>query len=278
MTDVPTVQLNDGTEIPQLGFGVWQVPADDAERVVAEALKVGYRHIDTAAIYGNEEGVGRAIAASGVPREQLWVTTKLWVGDFKEGNTKQALRTSLEKLGLDYVDLYLIHWPSPEDEAYVQAYQDMEELKAEGLTRSIGVSNFLPEHLDAVIGASSTVPSVNQIEVHPVLQQRDVQAADASHGIATQAWSPLAQGEVFGDEPIVAAAEAHGVNPAQVIIRWHLQRGRILFPKSVTPERIASNFDVFGFELSADELEAIDGLERDGRRGAHPATFNPASQ
>ncbi|GAA1142254.1 aldo/keto reductase [Nesterenkonia lutea] len=276
MTAVPTIALNDGTEIPQLGFGVWQVPADDAADVVAEALKVGYRHIDTAAVYGNEEGVGRAIANSGIPREELYVTTKLWVGDFKAGRTKEALRTSLQKLGLDYVDLYLIHWPSPADEAYLDAWKAMEELQAEGLTRSIGVSNFLPEHLDRVLEAGTIVPAINQVEIHPALQQRSIQEADEKHGIKTQAWSPLAQGAVFEDEPVVAAAQAHGVSPAQAVIRWHLQRGRILFPKSVTPERIASNFDVFGFELSEAELSAIDSLERDGRSGPNPAEFNPS--
>ena len=275
MTAVPEITLNDGTTIPQLGFGVWQVPADEAQDVVAEALKVGYRHIDTAAIYGNEEGVGRAIAESGIPREELYITTKLWVSDFKAGQTKEALRTSLQKLGLDYVDLYLIHWPSQEDEKYLEAWKALEELQAEGLTRSIGVSNFLPHHLDRVAEVGTKTPAINQIELHPALQQRQVQEANESRGIKTQAWSPLAQGAVFGDEPIVKAAEAHGVSPAQVIIRWHLQQGRILFPKSVTPERIASNFDVFGFELSDAEVDAITALERDGRTGMHPDSFNP---
>ena len=275
MTAVPEITLNDGTTIPQLGFGVWQVPADEAQDVVAEALKVGYRHIDTAAIYGNEEGVGRAIAESGIPREELYITTKLWVSDFKAGQTKEALRTSLQKLGLDYVDLYLIHWPSQEDEKYLEAWKALEELQAEGLTRSIGVSNFLPHHLDRVAEVGTKTPAINQIELHPALQQRQVQEANESRGIKTQAWSPLAQGAVFGDEPIVKAAEAHGVSPAQVIIRWHLQQGRILFPKSVTPERIASNFDVVGFELSDAEVDAITALERDGRTGMHPDSFNP---
>ncbi|NLS09447.1 aldo/keto reductase [Nesterenkonia sp. MY13] len=276
MTAVPTITLNDGTSIPQLGFGVWQVPAEQAEEVVTHALQAGYRHIDTAAIYGNEDGVGAAIAKSGIPRDELYVTTKLWVSDFKAGSTHQALETSLQKLGLDAVDLYLIHWPSPADEKYLEAWKALEELQAKGLTRSIGVSNFLPEHLDRVAETGSVTPAINQVEIHPALQQREIQEANKKYGIATQAWSPLAQGAVFGDEPIVAAAEAHGVTPAQVIIRWHLQRGRILFPKSVTPARIEQNFDVFGFELTDAELDAIDALDRDERTGFHPAEFNPA--
>lgn len=274
MTTVPDVTLNDGTTIPQLGFGVWQVPADVVESVVSKALEVGYRHIDTAAIYGNEEGVGRAIAKSGIPREELYVTTKLWVSDFGREEAKAALQTSLEKLGLDDVNLYLIHWPAPEKDKYVESWQGLEDLQQEGLTRSIGVSNFLPEHLQRVIDLGGKKPVVNQIEIHPALQQREAQQANAEHGVATQAWSPLAQGAVFEDEPVVAAASAHGVTPAQVVIRWHLQQGRILFPKSVTPERIEANFDVLGFELSEGEMTAIDGLERDGRTGPNPATFN----
>ena len=277
MTAVPTVKLNDGTEIPQLGFGVWQVPADDAERVVSKALEIGYRHIDTAAIYANEEGVGRAIAASGIPRDQLYVTTKLWVSDFGRHEARAAMETSLEKLGLDHVDLYLTHWPSPATDQYLEAWQGLQDLAGEGLTTSIGVSNHLPEHLERVIALGGRTPAINQIEIHPFLQQRDVEAADRKHGIATQAWSPLAQGEVFGEAPVTAAAEAHDVTPAQVVIRWHLQQGRILFPKSVTDERIASNFDVFGFDLTQDELAAIDGLEKNGRRGPDPAEFNPGS-
>jgi 2,5-diketo-D-gluconate reductase A len=276
MTAVPTVTLNDGSTIPQLGFGVWQVPADQADDVVTKALQAGYRHIDTAAVYGNEEGVGAAIAKSGVPREELYVTTKLWVSDFKHGKTRQALETSLSKLGLDSVDLYLIHWPAPADEKYLEAWSALEQLRSEGMTRSIGVSNFIPEHLNRVAETGSVLPAVNQVEIHPALQQRDIQAANEKYGIATQAWSPLAQGAVFKDQPIVDAATAHGVTAAQVIIRWHLQRGRILFPKSVTDSRIKENFNVFGFQLTPQQLQAIDALERNERTGMEPATFNPS--
>lgn len=276
MTAVPTVTLNDGSAIPQLGFGVWQVPAAQAEEVVGKALQVGYRHLDTAAVYGNEEGVGAAIAESGIPREELYVTTKLWVSDFKAGKTHQALETSLSKLGLDSVDLYLIHWPAPADEKYLEAWGALEQLQREGKTRSIGVSNFLPEHLNRVADTGSVIPAVNQVEIHPALQQRDIQAANEKYGIATQAWSPLAQGAVFKDQPIVETAAAHGVTVAQVIIRWHLQRGRILFPKSVTDSRIRENFDVFGFQLTQEQLQDIDALERNERTGPYPGTFNPA--
>lgn len=275
MATVPTISLNDGTEIPQLGFGVWQVPANEAERVVSKALEVGYRHIDTAAIYGNEEGVGRAIANSGIPRDELYITTKLWVADFGRAEAKRAMETSLAKLGLDYVNLYLTHWPAPATTRYLDAWLGLEDLADAGLTRSIGVSNHLPEHLDRVVAQGERVPAVNQVEVHPALQQRNITEANARHGIATQAWTPLGRGGTFEDAPVAEAAEAHGVSPAQVIIRWHLQRGRILFPKSVTDSRIASNFDVFGFELTTDELTAIDGLDRGERTGGDPATFNP---
>lgn len=276
MTAVPQIRLNDGHTIPQLGFGVWQVPADTAQAVVTEALETGYRHIDTAAAYRNEEQVGAAVAASGIPREELYITTKLWVTDFKADRVEQAMASSLEKLGMDYVDLYLIHWPAPEDEAYLHAWEALEGLQSQGLSRSIGVSNFLPEHLDRVAESGSVTPAVNQVEIHPALQQREIQAADEKYGIATQAWSPLAQGLVFEDEPVTTAAEDHGVTPAQAVLRWHLQRGRIVFPKSVTPERIRQNFDVFGFELTEEQLRAIDALDRNERTGPSPAEFNPS--
>ncbi|BCJ39701.1 oxidoreductase [Actinoplanes ianthinogenes] len=269
-----TVKLNNGVEIPQLGFGVWQVPGAGTEAAVSTALEVGYRSIDTASAYGNEAGVGRAIAASGLPRDQVFVTTKLWIADLGRAAARDALRASLDRLGLDHVDLYLIHWPAPATDAYLDAWQTLEELQAEGLTRAIGVSNFLPEHLDRVIALGGTVPAVNQIELHPALQNRATVAANAERGIATEAWSPLAQGAVLTEPAVLAAAEAHGVTAAQVVLRWHLQKGTVVIPKSVTPSRIAANFDVFGFTLTDAEIAAIDALDRDGRTGPHPATFN----
>ncbi|XVU29222.1 aldo/keto reductase [Actinoplanes sp. CA-054009] len=274
MTAIPTVTLNDGVTIPQLGFGVFQVPGAETRAAVATALEAGYRSIDTASAYGNEAGVGRAIAASGLLRDELFVTTKLWVSDFGRTPTRDALRRSLDALGLDHVDLYLIHWPAPATDAYLETWQALEELRAEKLTRSIGVSNFLPEHLDRVVALGGAVPSVNQIELHPALQNRETVAANTAHGIVTEAWSPLAQGAVLGAAPVVAAAREHGVTPAQVVLRWHLQQGRVVIPKSVTPARVAANLDVFGFDLSAPELAAIDALENDGRTGPHPASYN----
>ncbi|GAA2710539.1 aldo/keto reductase [Actinoplanes palleronii] len=269
-----TITLNNGVEIPQLGYGVFQIPDAATEAAVTTALDAGYRSIDTAAVYGNETGVGRALAASDLARDDLFITTKLWIADLGRASARDALNASLDRLGLDRVDLYLIHWPAPATDAYLEAWQGLEDLLAEGLTRAIGVSNFLPEHLDRVIALGGTVPAVNQIELHPALQNRESVAANAKHGIATEAWSPLAQGAVLEDAAVVAAASAHGVSPAQVVLRWHLQQGRIVIPKSVTPARIAANLDVFGFDLSGEELVAIDGLERDGRTGPHPATFN----
>jgi 2,5-diketo-D-gluconate reductase A len=267
---VPTVTLNDGRTIPQLGFGVWQVSADDIVASVAKALEVGYRHIDTAAIYGNEEGVGKAIAESGVPREELFITTKLWNARHGRSDAVAAAKESLERLGLDYVDLYLIHWPVPGQDRYVDAWLGLEDVQSQGLSRSIGVSNFQPDHLRRVIAAGSVVPAVNQIEVHPTFTQRDVIAVNDEFGIKTEAWSPLGLGEDLSNETVGTIASDLGKTPAQVIIRWHLQEGRIVFPKSVTPSRIEENFDVFGFELSDDQVSAISALNRDNRIGGDP--------
>ncbi|WP_425429799.1 aldo/keto reductase [Corynebacterium pacaense] len=268
-----SITLNDGTSIPQLGFGVFQIPDEDTTAAVSTALEAGYRSIDTAAIYGNEGGVGRAIAESGLPRGELHVTTKLWISDLD--NAGAALRTSLDKLGLEQVDLYLIHWPAPADtDAYLRAWRSLVELREEGLTRSIGVSNFQPEHLERIIDDTGVTPAVNQVELHPRFQNLEVAAANRKHGIATEAWSPLAQGDVLGDETITRAAAEHGVTPAQIVLRWHLQEGRIIIPKSVTPSRIAENIDIFGFELAAEEIAAIDALNRDERRGPNPNEFS----
>jgi len=272
--NVPTVALSDGRTMPQLGFGVFQVPDAETTAAVAVALAAGYRSIDTAAVYGNERGVGRALAESGLARDELFVTTKLWIDGLGRAAAREGLEESLEKLGLDHVDLYLIHWPAPATDAYLDAWQGLEDLRGAGLTRSIGVSNFLPEHLDRVAALGAAVPVVNQVELHPALQNRATAEANARHGAVTEAWSPLAQGAVLGDAPVVAAARAHGVTPAQVVLRWHLQQGRVVIPKSVTPARIAANLDVFGFDLTDAELAAIDGLERDGRTGPHPAAFH----
>ena len=273
---IPTITLNNGIEMPQLGFGVFQVPDDETTAAVAEALRVGYRSIDTAAVYGNEAGVGRAIAESGIDRSDLFITSKVWNSDQGFDATLRAYDKALEKLGLEQLDLYLIHWPTPERDLYLDTWRALERIHAEGRVRAIGVSNFQPAHLDRLVAASEVVPAVNQVELHPALQNRDVIAANARHGIATEAWSPLAQGAVLRDPAVVAIAEAHGVSAAQAVLRWHLQQGRIVIPKSVTPARIAENFDVFGFELTADELDAIDALERDGRTGPHPDEFNAA--
>lgn len=271
---VPTLTLNDGHTIPQLGFGVFKVDPAETERAVSAALEAGYRHIDTAAVYRNEAGVGRAIAASGIPRDELFITTKLWNSEQGAATSRGAIETSLETLGLDYVNLYLIHWPRPDLDRYVETFQQLEQFKAEGLTRSIGVSNFHQPHLERILAETDTVPAVNQIELHPAFAQRALREFGESRGILTEAWGPLGQGkyDLFGEKAVADAAAAHGVTPAQVVIRWHLQQGIIVFPKSSTPARIAENFDVFGFELTADEVAAIDALDRGQRVGADPDT------
>jgi 2,5-diketo-D-gluconate reductase A len=274
MTSVPTIQLNDGHRIPQLGFGVFKVDPEETERIVSDALEVGYRHIDTAAIYGNEVGVGRAIEASGIPRDELFITTKLWNSDQGTQSAVDAMELSLEKLGLEYVDLYLIHWPRPDLDLYVDSWLTLEQLQAEGKTRSIGVSNFHREHLERVLAAGSVVPAIDQLELHPAFAQRGLRAFGAEHGIHIEAWGPLGQGkyDLFSEQAIQDAAAAHGATPAQVVIRWHLQNGIIVFPKTSTRSRMEENFDVFGFELTDAEVAAIDALDRGQRVGSNPET------
>ncbi|MER6328974.1 aldo/keto reductase [Streptomyces sp. NPDC014983] len=272
---VPPIILNNGVEMPQLGFGVWQVPDDEAERAVGTALEAGYRSIDTAAAYGNEEGTGRAIAASGLPREEIFVTTKLWNSDQGYDATLRAFDTSLGKLGLDHLDLYLIHWPLPARDLYVETYKALEKLYADGRVRAIGVSNFLPEHLRRLADETSVIPAVNQIELHPHLQQHAAREYHAEQGIRTEAWSPLGQGKGLLEVPaIVAIGQKHNRTPAQVVLRWHIQQGTIVIPKSVTPSRIKENIEVFDFSLDEEDLAAIGALNEDRRIGPDPATFD----
>ena len=272
-TTSPNVLLNDGISIPQLGFGVWQVPAHRAAAAVGAALEAGYRHVDTAAAYGNEEGVGVALRDSGISRDELFVTTKLWNADHGFDSAKAALAASLRRLGLDHVDLYLIHWPVPARDLYVDSWRALIELRDAGLTRSIGVSNFHRDHLRRIVDETGVVPSVDQIELHPYLQQTALKAELTRRGIHTEAWSPLAQGEAPHDPMLAQIGEAHGKSAGQVAIRWHLQNGHILFPKSVTPSRIVENFDVFDFELTDGEMQTIDGLDESRRFGPDPDTF-----
>ncbi len=270
---IPSLTLSDGVEIPQLGFGVFQVPPEDTRGVVEEALAAGYRHIDTAGAYRNEQGVGEAIAGSGIPRDEIFVTTKLWNAEQGFDSTLEAFDKSLERLGMDRVDLYLIHWPVPTEDRFVDTWKAFEKIQAEGRSRSIGVSNFRIEDLERLQAETEAVPSVNQIELHPAFHQHQLRAWQDERGIATEAWSPLGQGALLEEAPIVAIAEAHGKTPAQAIIRWHLQLGNIVFPKSVTPARIRENLEVFDFELSDDEMAAFEPLDTGRRFGPDPATF-----
>jgi 2,5-diketo-D-gluconate reductase A len=271
---IPSVRLNNGVQIPQLGFGVFQVePADTAE-AVRQALEVGYRHIDTAEMYGNEREVGQAVRESGVPREEVFVTSKLNNNRHEHDVALQAFDESLAALGFDYLDLFLIHWPLPKVGDFAETWRALEEIYASGRAKAIGVSNFQPHHLRRLLDQTTIVPAVNQIEVHPYLAQDVARAFDAEHEIATEAWSPLAQGKVLDDRVITRIAGRLDRTPAQVVLRWHIQRGDIVFPKSVTPARIAENFAVFDFALDEEDMADIAGLNRDERTGPDPDKFN----
>jgi 2,5-diketo-D-gluconate reductase A len=270
---IPRVALHDGIEIPQLGFGVFQVPPEDTQGAVEVALDAGYRHIDTAAAYRNEAGVGAALAASGLPREDVFVTTKLWNAQQGHDATLAAFEASLEQLGLDHVDLYLIHWPVPSEDRFIDTWRAFERIYEEEAARTIGVSNFRVEDLERLVAETGTRPTVNQIELHPSFPQAELRAFHAEHKIATEAWSPLAQGDLLDDETIAGIAERHDRTPAQVILRWHLQLGNIVIPKSVTPERIRENIEIFDFELSDEDIAEFARLDSGERIGPDPETF-----
>ncbi|MGH3897364.1 MAG: aldo/keto reductase [Pseudonocardiaceae bacterium] len=270
----PVITLNNGVQIPQLGFGVFQVPAQETERVVSTALEVGYRSIDTAAAYGNEEGVGRAVASCGLARDEVFVATKLWNAHHGYDQALRAFDESARRLGLDIVDLYLIHWPVPSLDRYVETWKALEKLASDGRVRAIGVSNFTADHLRRLVAETATVPAVNQVELHPYFPQPELRAVHAGYGIATEAWSPLAQGgELLSDATITGLADRYAVTPAQVVLRWHLQLGNIVIPKSVTPARIQENFDVSNFDLSTADLATIAPLTTGNRLGDDPTTF-----
>jgi 2,5-diketo-D-gluconate reductase A len=268
------IRLNDGNCIPAVGFGVFKIPPADTERAVAAALRTGYRHIDTAAMYGNERETGRAVAESGVPRDELYLVTKLWNADQGYDSTLTAFEASMDRLAIDYLDLYLVHWPMPQRGKFVDTFKAFAHLRDQGRIRSIGVSNFEPEHLNVLIDATGIVPAVNQVELHPRLPQTELREVHARLGIATEAWGPLGQGSLLAHPIITGIAERHRRTPAQVLIRWHIQLGNIVIPKSVNPQRIASNFDVFDFELSSNDMASISSLDDGNRLGPDPRTFD----
>ncbi|GAA5017866.1 aldo/keto reductase [Terrabacter aeriphilus] len=273
---VPTLALGHATTpglaVPQLGFGVWEVPDAEVDAAVGRALEIGYRHIDTARIYGNEEGVGRVLASGSVDRDDVFVTTKVWNDDHT--NVPAAFDASMGRLGIDVLDLYLIHWPAPEQDAYVDAWKAMLELQREGRVRSVGVCNFQVPHLQRLLDETGVLPSINQIELSPYLQQRELRAFHAEHGIVTEAWSPLAvRAGLLEDPVVVQLATKHGVSAAQLVLRWHVELGNVVLTRSVTPARIAENYEIFGFSLGADDLAALEGLDRGTRTGPDPDTF-----
>jgi 2,5-diketo-D-gluconate reductase A len=277
MSEVPSLQLNDGNEIPQLGFGVFQIEPRDTVEAVTQALDVGYRHIDTAEMYGNEKEVGEAVRDSGLDRADVYITSKLNNSFHRPDDARRAFDETLSALGFDYVDLFLIHWPLPTlyDGDYVSTWRTLEEFRRDGRARSIGVSNFQVDHLERLAAEADVVPAVNQIELHPYLLNEEVRSYGEAHGIATEAWSPIAKGEVLDDPAITEIADRLGRTPAQVVLRWHIERGSIVFPKSTTPERIRENFELFDFELEPGDAERIEGLDRGeaGRTGPHPDRF-----
>ncbi|MDR7030098.1 aldo/keto reductase [Rhizobium rosettiformans] len=273
MTDQLFITLNDGARIPQVGLGVWQTPNDEAAPAVKAALDAGYRHVDTAAVYENEEGVGEGIRQSGLSRSDIFLTTKLWNNDQGYEQTLKAFEASLKRLGTDYVDLYLIHWPSAHRGLFVDTWKALVKLKEEGRAKSIGVSNFYPEHIEKIVAETGVTPVINQIELHPDFQQRETRAFHEKHKIATQSWSPLGQGKLLGHPVIAEIAQKLGRTPAQVIIRWHIDNGLVVIPKSVTPSRIVENFKVFDFQLSPEDLQKLNGLDDAGARiGPDPKT------
>jgi 2,5-diketo-D-gluconate reductase A len=273
---VPDLTLHDGVEIPQLGFGVFQVPPEETQEVVEQALEVGYRHIDTAAAYRNEAGVGAAVAASGIPRDQIFVTTKLWNSRQGFDPALETFEKSLGRLGLDRVDLYLIHWPVPAADRFVETWRAFERIREEGRSRTIGVSNFRVQDLERLERETDALPTINQVELHPRFHQEELRAWHHEHGIATEAWSPLGQGALLDEQPIVRVAERHGRTPAQAILRWHIQLGNVVIPKSATPSRIRENFEIFDFELDDADMEEIASLDTGRRFGPDPATFATA--
>lgn len=270
----PALTLNNGVEIPQLGFGVFQIPTDDTVSAVTKAFEVGYRHIDTAAMYGNEREVGQAVRDSGLAREDVFVTTKLDNDSHGYDEARAAFDASIGALGLDYVDLYLIHWPQPANDRYIDTWRAFEQIYADGRAKSIGVSNFQPNHLRRLIAETTVLPAVNQVEVHPTFTQPELRAVHADLGIVTEAWSPLGQAADLENATVTRIAGSLDKTPAQVVLRWHLQRGDVVFPKSVTPERIEANFDVFDFELSGSDMVDVDSLEAGNRMGPDPDEFN----
>jgi diketogulonate reductase-like aldo/keto reductase len=271
MTMSPNLTLNNGVEIPQLGYGVFKIPPDDTRKVVLAALDAGYRHVDTARLYRNETGVGEAVRESGLDRDEVFVTSKVWNDDHGYDSALRAFDATVDRLGFDVLDLYLIHWPVPTKDLYVETWTALERLYADGRVRAIGVSNFQPEHLRRLLDKCDVVPVVNQVELHPYLQQADLRRTHDELGVVTEAWAPIARGgELLQDDVVAGLADKHGRTPAQVVLRWHVQLGNVVIPKSVTPARIRENLDVFGFELDEDDMAAIADLDRGGRTGAHP--------